>query len=251
LSGDPNPPLVPDIDKIFREGREPTEEEWILWAKNFKPKKLPSRKNSNEQLLNTKRAKRRLVEKEVKRKAYKNKENYLSWGRKYNLKRAYLHKYNVEWSENEKRTNQLVLYRQALKKYDSWIKKYKSTYKTKLEDYARTYKISDNEYVYGFTLNDLISIGPFGRKKFKSLLEDTVIPEPIYEGYLFKKNRLAKVKSKFYLLTESKAFFDECEKNKRRVGYIDDNNDKKLYLKKKIWLAMLQMREEFNNDKQN
>jgi hypothetical protein len=240
-----------NIDEIFESGREPTEEEWKIWALEFKPKNLPRRKAAREVSYSKPKAAIALRDKNRKRKEYRDRKltNHKSWGRKYNLKRKYLLLYNEQWKTNQQTTDELRKYRLLEKKYNSWVGKYKRTYKYNLAAFANTYKLGDNEYVYGFTEEQIRIIGPFAILVYKRLKESGVIPEPVMEGYMFKKNKVAKVKSKFYLMTEAKSYFDILAANKKKLGHIN-SEQKELFIKKKLWLAMLERREEFNNERQ-
>ena len=242
---------IPDVDKIFEEGREPTEEEWILWAQHFKPKKLPTKikRISHETLRQKTRAKQTLNDKERKRKAYKKRDevDYKSWGKKYNMKRAYLAKYNKAWADNAKETRERTAYRKRMAKYDSWVNSYKMYYNTRLSEIAHTYKISEDKYVYGFTLTQLRQMNPYSLPIFNKLLNENIIPLPVYEAYRFKDDKISKKLEKFYLLEEAKVFFNTFKTHKVKLGNID-TDEKRLFLKKKLWEGMLNARKEFDGN---
>lgn len=252
MSGENNSSLtIPNIDKIFSEGREPTEEEWRIWAENFKPKKPKRRLDNKEVQYSRKKAKAALDSKLNKRKAYRNrdKKNYQSWGSKYNQKRKYLRKYNKEWNEAEKASRQIYEYKQIKTKYDSWIRNYKIELKPNLIEHAFIFKIKDEVYVYGFSKNKLQVLSPHARNIFISLVEANVIPSPKYEGYRLINGRASKKLEQFYLFTEGRAYLNTMCNIKLKVGQMATEN-KRLYAKKRIWTAMLKEREIFENERE-
>lgn len=236
-----------DIDKIFEEGREPTEEEWKEWATNFKPKRIGRRVALKDTTRSVSKAKRLARQRVFDNKSYKEKENYKSWGRKYNEKRKYLYKYNKEWKENLDQTKAIYFFKINNTKYDSWKGLYKRKYKYNIIEYANTYKLRDNVYVYGFTESQMIEIGPFTRVTYKKLSELNIFPLPEMEGYRFKKNKVSSTTEKFYLLTEALAYFNFWENNKNKITNLNDTKTQ-LYIKKKLWESMQKAREEFNNE---
>lgn len=237
-----------NIDKIFEEGREPTEEEWKIWAESFKPKRITERKPEHEARLKKKKAKVALYDRQRKQKEYKErkKTGHKSWGKKYNEKRKYLYKYNPEWRENLRQSQQLRAYKLSSTRYNSWVNKYRKYYKNKLDQHASTFKIEDNVYVYGFTLTQMRQMGPLSAPYFKKFMDSHVFPEPVYEGYRFKNNKISNKKERFYLLTEAIAYFSIFDKHKSKIGNYTE--EKLAFLKKKFWGSMLQAREEFNNE---
>lgn len=251
MSGEDNSPLeIPDIDKIYASGREPTEEEWKLWASNFKPKKLRRRVGTREVQYGKETAKRLLNNKLAKRKAYKSrdKKNYQSWGSKYNAKRRYLTKYNEEWRNMKNESYAIHKYKVDSNKYDSWINKYKTGLKAKLIDYAFVYQLEENVYVYGYSLNRLIGLNPYSKNFFMKLYEENIIPPPIYKGSRIINGRRSNKVEYFYLYTEGKAFLDTVCNIKIRVGKMK-TEEKKLFAKKRFWNAMKKQRELFNNER--
>jgi hypothetical protein len=251
LRSEDHKPLVPDIDKIFEEGREPTEEEWKLWAENFKPKSITERKAEHDTLLKKKKAATILFDQARKKREYRNRKQtgHKSWGRKYNEKRKYLYKYNKEWQEKISDSVMIYEYKKTQTRYNTWVNRYRKNYKNRLDEYASTFKIGENVYVYGFTVQQLRKIGPSSMNTFKMFQDENIFPEPIYEGLQFQKNKLSKKPVKFYVLTEVIEYMSVFDKNRGRISWYTE--DKKAYLKKKLWEGMLQARKEFDDENKN
>jgi hypothetical protein len=235
-----------DIDEIFKEGREPTEEEWKVWAENFKPKKITSRGPEHEARLTKRKAKEALRDRERKKKEYRARKEtgHKSWGSKYNQKRNYLYKYNKEYKARVVKERLIKNYKDSSKRYEYWVNKFRKEFKNRLGEHAYTYKISENEYVYGFNLIRLRQLGPLSRPVFNMFVEEHIFPPPKYEGYRFKKNKVSETKEEFYILTEAIVYFSIFDKNRKHIGQHTD--EKKAYLKKKFWEEMLEARREFD-----
>lgn len=249
MKSEPKPSTI-DIDKIFDEGREPTEEEWKIWATNFKPKKLKRRTETSQITTSVKKAKVRAKKQDIDRKSYnafKEGKERKSWGNKYNQKRKYLYKYNKEWKANLQNTQAVYQYSIDNKAYDSWRGLYFRKYRYNITEYASTFKISENVYVYGFTKKQLIDIGPFSQQTTERLLKELVFPEPEMEGYIFKDKAISKKPVKFYLLTEAFVYFNFWCQHTRKIKNLSDPKNQ-LYIKKKLWEAMLAAREDFKNE---
>lgn len=239
---------VPNIDQIFNEGREPTEEEWKVWAENFKPKRITARKTEHETLLKKKKAMLSLLDKERKRREYRERKEtgHKSWGVKYNTKRNYLYKYNKEYKAKLDLNTKLKHYRKNLTRYDYWVNVYRKKYKNRLENYASTFKIGEDKYVYGFTISQMKELSPYNVNDFNKHRIEHLFPDPVYEGYRFKNNKVSVKAEKFYVLTEAIAYFSVLDKHRKKVTTFSE--DKKTFLKKKFWEAILEARKEFDEE---
>jgi hypothetical protein len=248
LNAEPRLSLIPDIDKIYLEGREPTEEEWKIWAENFKPKSITERRPEHESRLKKDKAKIALKDRERKKIEYANRKvtGHKSWGTKYNAKRRYLAKYNSEYRARKEREQKLKIYKHNRLKYDSWVNNYRKNIKNRLDTYADIYKIGDNVYVHGFSRPKLLKFSPFSYPTFNKLFNEEAFPEPTYTGYQFKNNKISPTPTKFYLLTEVIAFLGVLDKNRKRIKKYSDVNI--AFLQKKFWTEMLEARKEFENE---
>lgn len=239
---------IPNIDQIFEEGREPTEEEWKVWAENFKPKSITERKPEHEARLKKRKAKVALYDKERKRKEYQARKetNHKSWGDKYNAKRRYLSKYNEEYRERLAQEFQRREYKKNTQRYSYWVNKYRKIYKNKLKDFANTYKISEDVYVLGFSKSQMQVIGPLIAGYYNNFERELLWPPMKYEGYKFKNKKISSKLEPFYLLTEAVAYFSVFDKHKTKIGVYTE--EKKAFLKKQFWEEMIQARKDFENE---
>lgn len=232
---------VSDFEKL-------SEEEKIEWAKNYVPKKRPS--HSQVALTSKKKSpqlKKSLASRKTMRRKYYSPERRTCWGKKYNERERYLKKYNAQYAENRKISNQIYLRKLRLQKYNSWVVKYHREYVGRVDELASTFKLQNSElYLKGFTIQDL-KIGPFSVNTVKNLIEKEILPPPKYAGYKYS-NKTSKFQSKlsnFYLVSEVISYFEIMSRYKRKFDLVA-TTEQELFLKKQLWTSFIKIREEFD-----
>lgn len=228
---------------------EMTEEERVEWAKTFEQPsgiKRPARA-----VATTKRDKayKRAVNNASRRKDYYNPEKRkISWGDDYNARIRYLYQYNETFRELKKYRVYIRLFRNKRNEYDSWRRKYENYYKNNLVDYASIFKLEGTEnYVHGFTLNDLAKVSPAKKALLTIFLTQHVLPAPTYRGYKYKETKLSNTVEEFYLLNEIAAYLRIFYKYRAKFDKVH-KPDQKLYLKKQFWTEMIKARKEFDDN---
>lgn len=223
-----------------------TEEEALEWAKNFKqPVKKKSTARSEARLGKVK-AKKRIREKVIQAKRYANPEiRERIFGEKYNERARFLYKHNPEYKANRDYINKMYFFRKRRYEYDAWIVEYYKNYKGKMSEKAQTFRLSDDNYLLGFTVKELIKYSPIKKGLLQAFFDSNILPEPTYKGRVFKAKKISESEESFYLVGEVEAYLNILAKYRKKFGLVK-TNEQKAFLKRQFWTELLKIRKEFD-----
>lgn len=227
---------------------EMTEEERVEWAKNHK--QIPRTKVSFNTIVTSSKAKAkaRMYGREHRKADYYDPEKRKKqWGDDYNARIRYLYQHNEEFRELKKYRVRYRLFRKRKYEYHAWIHTYKQKYKDKMQTHASIFRLENSEnYVYGFTIKDLIPYSPVKKGLIDSLISNHILPAPKYSGYKYVKDKWSKTTEQFYLVSEIEAYLNIFARYKKKFELVH-TEQQRLFLKKEFWTKMIQAREEFDN----
>lgn len=228
-----------------------SEEEKIEWATNHVAK---SRVKVNDGALATSKrnkARKRLVDRERKKAEYSNVEiRKRKFGDEYNAKLRYLYKYNEEFRELKKYRVAFRSFQSKRHLYEAWTIKYYAQYKGKMTEKASTFRIEGTQnYIYGFTINDLVTYSPIKKVLITNFINENIIPAPKYRGHKWsnKTKKFNEHVEEFYLVEEIEEYLNIFARYKKKYTLVK-HKEQKLFLKKNFWTKMQEVRNKFDND---
>lgn len=227
-----------------------SEEEKIEWAKTHTWKPRTRLKDNTLVTAKKTRAKQQIKERLKRRKEYANPEiRARKFGDDYNARIRYLYQHNAEFRELKRYRVAIRSFRLRRPQYEAWTDKYYKQYKGRMQDKASIFKLEGTEnYVYGFTLKDLIPYSPVGKIILARFISELILPPPKYSGYKWKNNKaLNKNVEQFYLVSEIEEFLNVFAKYRKKFTDVS-TEQQKLFIKKQLWKLMLNARKNFDNE---
>ncbi len=223
-----------------------TEEERLEWAKNFVQPVCKKGTIRSDTRMGKKKATIRIRDQIRKAKDYAKPEiRAKQYGEAYNERARFLYKHNPAYKANRDYINQMYFFRKRKYEYDAWIVKYYKEYKGQMIDKAQTFKLSDDNFVHGYTVKELIKYSPIKKGLLQAFFDSNILPEPTYKGKVFKAKKISDTEEPFYLVGEVEAYLNILARYRKKFGSVK-TDEQKAFLKRQFWTELLRIRKEFD-----